>query len=162
MGERGAQGRRAETRGLGYGRARRREVRVSKVVIGAAVMIALGVGTIGYAGWVHLDGLVLADRGVETEVTSATSGYRRGTTVWFRTTDGRQSFCKVAERPTMTRIVYDPEAPDRCRVPEAVGAWSQRELTTGIMGLAVLLGGVVPLVVSVAMNAAKDDLDRLL
>lgn len=135
---------------------------MSRVVLGAAVMIALGCGAAGYGAWLYVDGLVLLDRGVEVAVTSATSRYRRGTTVIFDLPDGRVGRCNVQERPPLERIVVDPEDPARCRVPEAVGGVSAQELSMGIMGLALALAGVVPLIVSIAMNAAKDDLDRML
>jgi len=135
---------------------------MSRIVIGALLAFAAGIGFAITAVYANLDGRVLLHSGVEVAADRSLTRYRAGTNVYFRTLQGQTRSCNVAERAPIDRIVYDPADPRRCRVPTAVGAWSEREITWLFFAALLALGGVVPLGVHAVLRATEDPLDRLL
>lgn len=135
---------------------------MSRLVIGGILGILVGIGFIVAAFVANLDGKVLVDRGVEVAVTKSYARYRAGTYVHFPTGDAGGCVCRVAEAPPIERIVYDPANTSRCRVPEAVGAWSLREIYWLIGGGLLILASLIPFVIQALMRAAEDPLERML
>ena len=135
---------------------------MARLVIGGVLGALVGLGFIGAAVFTNADGQVLVDRGVEVAVTHSYARYRSGTFVEFVRTDGGGCGCRVDERPPISRIVYDPMNPSRCRVPEAVGGWSLRELFWLITGGVLIVASVIPFGIQLALRAAEDPLDRMM
>jgi len=134
---------------------------MSRIVIGGLLGVAVGVGFLGFAVYDHLDGLPLVERGVDAAATDVRQRYRGGTWVTYRSATGASRLCVVEELPPIASVVYDPEHPSRCRVPEAVGAWSRRELFRAIAGAILILASVLPIGIQALLRAAEDPLDRM-
>ncbi|TVQ94910.1 MAG: hypothetical protein EA397_00195 [Deltaproteobacteria bacterium] len=112
-------------------------------IVAKVSFVVLGVGFLVYGAWSYLDGRALLTTGVEARVTQITSVPRGGHNLHFVDRAGASHICNVSEDPPHAVVVYDPQAPWRCRLPQAVGKLTGRETFMFLFGpllVAVFLG----------------------
>lgn len=109
-------------------------------IVAKVSFIVFGAGFLVYGTWSYVDGRTLVSTGVEARVTQVSSFPRGGHTLHFVDRSGASRTCNVSEDPPHATVVYDPDAPWRCRLPEAVGKLTGREMFMFLMGPILLVG----------------------